>query len=294
MKRKKTSIVSVLALVCALAALILAAFGFKAIPEDQSHLIDDLYAENEELRQRLDALEDKVEQLMTAANLYSWTLDVDPWADSTGADVTLSAVPSGDSTNVRATLIVMLGQQQVGTEECAWNGSAFTATVSLNAMDGYSYYCQLTSPNGSQKLPLTDMEDAGAPVYLESSLSAYCNLVVNDWDENPGNNLVLTRAYAQVQLPLVGTDGMVEIAASDMVLQLNGEESVRIPLTLFQSEVESSYELTITDMQIPMPELRETDGLELFLEVVLSDGRRLSAFGISWHLQEGKLTSAVG
>jgi hypothetical protein len=34
--------------------------------------------------------------------------------------------------------------------------------------------------------------------------------------------------------------------------------------------------------------------MELFLEVSLTDGRRLSAFGVTWHLENEKLTSAVG
>lgn len=296
MKKKKKSVILTAALVCALAALVLSALCLLAIPEDQSYLIDDLYAENARLRERVDILEEKLDQLMTAVNLKSWTLDVAPWADSTGAEVTLTAVPSVYQADFGASLVVMLDGRQVISEECTWNGIAFTATVPVNAADGYSYYCLLSTPAGSQKLPLTgpDMSDAGVPVYLGSSLSAFCNLVVNDWVENPGKNLVLTDAYAQVQLPRVSADGKVEILTAEIVLRLNGAESIRIPIKLSPSEVEGSFELSITDLQIPMPELQDTDVLELFLETVLTDGRRLNAFGVTWHLEGGKLASAVG
>ena len=34
--------------------------------------------------------------------------------------------------------------------------------------------------------------------------------------------------------------------------------------------------------------------LELHLEITLSDGRHLQAFGIGWYLENGKLASSVG
>ena len=296
MKKKKNSVLPMFALVLALVALLISALSLAGLPEDQSHLIDDLYEKNKELQTRVEELENRLDQLMTAVNLRSWTLDVTPWADCTGADVTLTAVPSGYQTGVSATLLVTLEGKQVQSIPCHWDGNAFTATVSLDAADGYGYYCLLTDSRGTQHLPLVtaDSPDAGSQVYLQSGLSAYCNLVVNDWIENPGVFLVLTDAYAQVQLPQVYAQGAVEIVSSEMVLRLNGAETVRIPLKLNPSEVAFSYDLTITDLQITMPQLTDADALELSLEVALSDGRRLSAVGITWMLDNGKLTSAVG
>lgn len=296
MKKKKTSIVPMLAMVCSLAALILSVVGLAAVPENKNHLIDELYAENAQLREQVNGLEERLDQLMTSVNLRSWTLDVAPWADSTGADVTLTAVPTSYQSSFNAELIVMLNGQQILSEDCRWNGSAFTVTVPVSAADGYSYYCQLSTPAGNQKLALTgpDMADAGIPVYLESSLSAYCNLVVDSWAQDRSRNLVLTGAYAQVQLPRICAVGAAEMETSEVVLRLNDTESARIPIELTPSEVEGSLELTITELQIPMPRLQETDVLELFLEVSLNDGRRLSALGITWHLEKGDIVSAVG
>jgi hypothetical protein len=296
MKKKKKSLIAKLALVCSLAALVLSALGLVIVPEDQSHLIDDLYAENQHLQERMEALETELEQLMTAVNLQSWTLNVTPWVDNTGADVVLTATPTGHQAGVSATFLVMLEGRQVQAIPCIWDGSAFTATAGVSAADGYGYYLMLTSPAGTQQLPLADPDspESAVAVYLQSSLSSYCNLVVNDWLENPGSALVLTDAYAQVQLPRVSAVGKVEIDKAEVVLRVNDSESIRIPIKLRPSEVAGSYELVITDLQIPMPELTESDVMELFLEVSLTDGRRLSAFGVTWHLENEKLTSAVG
>lgn len=296
MKKKKNSLTPLLALVCSLAALALSAMNLAITPEDQSHLIDDLYSENRQLQEQVDALEGQLQQLMTAVNLQSWDLDVAPWADSTGADVTLSVVPSSYQSGINATFLVTLEGEQITSVPCHWDGTAFTATAPLGAADGYGYYCLLLSPSGTQKLPLLtpDSPDPGVPVYLQSSLSSYCNLVVSDWIENPGSSLVLTDAYAQVQLPRISAAGTVEIAATEVVLRLNGQESVRIPIKLSPSEVDYSYDLVISDLHIPMPELTDSDSLELSLEVSLTDGRYLKAVGVTWKLKSGKLTSAVG
>lgn len=295
-KKKRKSLISMLALIAALASLVLSSMNLALAPEDQSHLIDDLYSENRALQARVEALESQLEQLVTAANLQSWSVDVAPWPDSTGADVTLSAVPTAYKSGLNATFLVTLANKQVASVPCSWDGTAFTATVSLGAADGYSYYCLLQSPGGTQQLPLLtpDSPDGGIPVYLQSSLSSYCNFVATDWIENPGVSLVLTDAYAQVQLPRISTTGSVAIADAHIVLRLNGTESVRIPIQLTPSEVEGSLELVITDLQIPMPKLKDSDALELSLEVSLTDGRNLRAVGVTWQLNNGKLSSAVG
>lgn len=303
MKKKKKSILPLVAMIFALAALAVSVLGLASVPEDNNHLFDDVRAENEQLKAQVQTLEDRVaaletqlEQLMTVVNLQSWQLDVTPWTDSTGADVSFIATPSEYQDGVTAELLVILDGKQVALEACKWDGSAFLASVSLNAADGYCYYCLLTTPTGTRQLALMtpDSPDAGAAVYLQSGLSAYCNLVVNDWIEDPGKSLVLTDAYAQVQLPDSSISGQVKIEKAEVVLRLNRNDSVRLPIKLIPSEVEGSWELVIKDLQIPMPTLKNFDNLELCLEVTLSDGRKLSAFGVAWSLEDGKLISAVG
>lgn len=295
MKKKHIKFIAVLALILSLAGLALGGYGLYTQPQDQTHLIDDLYRENQALRTQIQDLTDRLDQFMTVVSLQDWTLTASPWADSTGADVTFTATPSEYQPGMGATLLVTLDGRQAASVPCLWDGSRFTATAALSAADGYSYYCLLSGTTGTQQLALTspDAPDAGIPVYLQASLSSYCNLVVNDWVEQ-ANSLVLTAAYAQVQLPRISAEGDLEFASQELVLRLNGQITARVPVKLSPSEVEGSYDLIISDLHLPRPELNATDALELYLEVTLSDGRRLQAFGISWHLDGDTLSSAVG
>lgn len=296
MKKNPAKYLAIGALILSLAAGALSLAALNSLPEDQSHLIDDLYQQNQQLRSQLEEMSQRLEKLETTVSLENWTLNAAAWADSTGADVTLTATPSNYQEGVSAVFLVTLNGQEVASIPCRWNGTDFTATASLDAADGYSYYCILVTPGGTRQLPLTSPENPApeAPVYLLSSLSAYCNLTVNDWVESDGNLLVLTSTCAQVQLPLISSGGEVKILTANLVLRLNGADSTQVPIQLNPSEVAGSYDLTITNGRLPMPELQEGDILELYLEVRLSDGRNLQAFGISWQLIDGQLISAVG
>lgn len=303
MKKKTIKRIAVLALIAALLGISLGAYMIATRPEDQTQRVDQLNRENAALQEQLTQLQEQTAQLqeqldqfMTLSSLKSWSLSAQPWADSTGADVTLTAVPSEYLPGMGATLLVMLGDRQAASVPCMWDGTVFTGTANLNAADGYRYYCLLSGPNGVQQLSLTgpDSEDAGIPVFLQSALSSYCNLVVHDWLEQAGTSLVLTSAYVQVQLPQIQTSQELSITAQELVLRLNGQLSAKVPVNLTPSEVSGSYDTTISDLHLPMPELEESDTLELYLEVTLSDGRRLQAFGISWHLEDGELVSSVG
>lgn len=296
MKKNPAKYLTIAALVLSLTAGALSLAALNSQPEDQTHLINDLYQQNQQLRSQLEEMTARLERLETVVSLQSWKLDTKAWADSTGADVTLTATPSDYQEGITATFLVKLEGREVASIPCQWNGTDFTATASLNAADGYSYYCILVSPGGTRHLGLTSPENPAPeiPVYLQSSLSSYCNLTINDWEENEGNQLLLTNACAQVQLPLISSVGSVKIVTANLVLRLNGANSTLVPIQLNPSEVAGSFDLTITNGRLPMPELQEGDILELYLEVHLSDGRNLQAFGISWQNDNGQLISAVG
>lgn len=295
MKRKQSKFVSVLALILALAALAAGSLALYTRPEDQSHLIDDLYQQNRQLREQIAQLEARLDQFMTLTSLADWNLKANAWADSTGADVTFTAVPSEYQPGMGATLLVTLDGRQIASTPCVWDGDVFAATVSLSAADGYSYFCLLSGPAGIQQLSLMgpESENADFPVYLQSALSSYCNLLIQDWVVKSENAVTLNGAYAQVQLPQIQAQELT-IASQELVLRLNGQIAARVPIVLSPSEVAGSYETVISDLHLPMPELEDRDNLELYLEVVLSDGRHLQAFGIGWYLENGKLSASVG
>ena len=293
MKKKTIKRIAVAALLLALAGIGLGAFALLTQPEDHTQRIEELYQENIRLQEQVAQLQNQLDQFLTLSSLSEWELTAAAWADSTGADVTFTAVPTEYQPGMGATLLVMLGDRQAASVPCVWDGTVFRGTANLNAADGYSYFCLLSGPNGVQQLSLMgpESENAGIPVYLHSALSSYCNLLVSDWVEQNGSSLILNGAYAQVQLPQIQE---LTIASQELVLRLNGQISVKVPIMLMPSEVAGSYELIINDLHLPMPELDSTDNLELYLEITLSDGRHLQAFGIGWYLENGKLSASVG
>ena len=302
MKKKTAKHLSVLALILALLGIGLGAYILAVQPEDQTQRVEQLTRENEKLQEQISGLQEQItglqsqlDQFMTLSSLKDWSLKATPWADSTGADVIFTATPSEYQPGMGATLLVMLGDRQTASVPCMWDGTVFTGTANLNAADGYSYFCLLSGPHGVQQLALVnpDSEDAGIPVFLQSALSSYCNLVVHDWEELNGTSLALTSAYVQVQLPQIQTQELT-ITAQELVLRLNGQLSAKVPVSLSPSEVSGSYDATLNDLHLPMPALEKNDTLELYLEITLSDGRRLQAFGISWYLEDGELVSSVG
>ncbi len=293
MKKKTIKRIAVAALLLALVGIGLGAFALLTQPEDHTQRIEELYQENTRLQEQVAQLQTQLDQFLTLSSLSDWELTAAAWADSTGADVTFTAVPTEYQPGMGATLLVMLGDRQAASVPCVWDGTVFRGTANLNAADGYSYFCLLSGPNGVQQLSLMgpESENAGIPVYLQSALSSYCNLLVSDWVEQNGSSLILNGAYAQVQLPQIQE---LTIASQELVLRLNGQISVKVPIMLMPSEVAGSYELIINDLHLPMPELDSTDNLELYLEITLSDGRHLQAFGIGWYLENGKLSASVG
>lgn len=290
----KPNFVTTLSLILAAVSLALSCLTLTLVPEDQTHLINDLYQENNELRTRIDELSTLLEQQQTDVVLADWNLEVQPWADSTGAQILFTASPARFDTGMNATLEVWLGDQLAASEVCVWDGVRLTCEVPLSAADGYGYYLKLGKGSSLQNLPLSTQDNPvfDTPVYLETSLSAFCNLLAGDSQAAEGV-LTVKDIYAQVRLPQAGP-GDISILSAQLLLRRNGSDAVRLEIQLQPGEVPSDYDAVIDQLDLPVGNLNAGDELELFLEVKLSDGRNLSVFGISWYYDGTTLTSAVG
>lgn len=265
------------------------------LPQTQvnDQALTDLEQEIQELQARIDELEGQLAFYEASGGLSYWTLDVYAWPDSTGADVTLQATPAAFQDGMSASLLVLLDGQEMADVPCRWDGSAFCATASLPAADGYSYFCVLYPAEGAtQQIALTSPESPSYPVYLAAGLSAYCNLLVDTWEETDGS-LVLTAASAHVQLPRFSAQDTA-IQSAQLVLSRNGEEIQRLDLTLEPSEVAGSFEQLLGGTRFPLPETADDDELTLHLEVALTTGLELLAPGVSWYRIDGALHSVVG
>ncbi len=303
MSDKKNMLISVLALLCALAALAVSLFNTFRPGPDQAWENPALESQVTELQGQVAALQGQINSLGARLDavamgdgLANWSLDAAPWADANGADVTLTALPATPEEDLTVQFSVRLQGREVANVPCQKTDAGFTATASLEAADGYSYYCIFLGTDGSRRqfaLSTPENPVADLPVYLESSLASYCNMMVDSWLDD-GASVTLTSAYIQVQLPRLSAQGTLTAEKTQLVLYCNSKEVSRTDITLQPGEGAGSFELELSDQAIPLPEMAEDDYLDLWLEIGLSDGRTLSTAGASWYNSPDGLFLVVG
>ena len=293
----KKNVFSTLMVIVMIAALMVSFAGCSNTAENGSaDRIAELEAENAALQAQVAELTGEIENMKQKAALQDWTLDATPWNDGNGATVTIAATPVSYTEGQKAALSVRMGELEAESTNCVWNGTAFTGSVELSAADGYSYYCILTSVDGTQDeiaLNTPDNVVNEALVYLGSNLNAYANLIVEDWESND-SSLVIKSGYIQAQMPRLSVTGNTTVSRSALVLKLNGEEISRMDITLPAGEGDGSYEMTLENTAFTMPAMEDDYQLELYLEVALSSGNTLQTLGGSWYSNSGELLLVVG
>lgn len=292
----KKNIFSVLMLFVLVAALMVSFTGCNAADEESVARIAELEQENANLQAKIDELTAEIDSMKQKAALQDWTLDATAWNDGNGATVTFAATPVNYVEGQKAALSVRMGDLEAESTNCVWNGTAFTGSVELTAADGYSYYCILTSLDGSQdEILLNAPENVTNEtlVYLGTNLNAYANMIVEDW-EATATNLVVKSGYVQAQMPRLTATGTASISNAALVLKLNGQESTRQELQIPAGEGTGSYEMSLADISFVMPAMEDDYQLDLYLEVSLSTGNTIQVSGGSWYSNNGELLLVVG
>lgn len=286
-------------LILMIAALTVSAAGCSAEPADDgsAQRIAQLEQENAALQAQIDELTVELDRMQQKAALQDWSLNAAAWSDGNGATVTFTASPIAYVEGMRAALSVRMGDLEAESTNCVWDGAAFSGSVELSAADGYSYYCVLTNPDGSQdEIELNSPEKTidEMLVYLGSSLTAYANLVVEDWEASD-SALTVKAGYIQAQMPRLTFNNMsAGISKAELVLHLNGEEVSRQEVTLEAGEGEGSFEAALSGTSFTMPAMEDDYQLDLWLEVALNTGSTISANGGSWYNNSGELQLVVG
>ena len=293
----KKNILSIIALLCSVVALLLALFSVQSlntIRADYNARLVALEAKNAILQENLTNTPGA--QGSVNAELESWSLTPKAWDQGLGADVTLSARPEHYDENLAAAFVVQLGGNAVATAPCQWDGTAYTATVSLPAANGYSYYLELVSGVDRTMIPLSTAEEPMEPycVYLEDSLFSYANLIVSDFRVEEGR-LVLTGGFAEIQMPMLTPDGVIPtVTSSRLVLRLEEAEVGSVNLTMEPGEADGVYVADVMDIRFDIPDLAGGQELSLWLEVELSNNTVAQAYGVSWFAEDGQLYLITG
>lgn len=263
-------------------------------PEDNSAQVAQLQQEINRLNAHIASLEQQIADL-EAGSVAEWSLTGTPLTQGSGAAVSLRVVPMNYREGQLALFRVMLEGQIVAEQYCDWDGTAYAAGMELDAADGYSYALLMFQPEGRQEY--IDLNSPANPtdpmlVYLYSSLTTYCMLNVYDW-QIADDTLTLLTGDVQIQLPrMTATGEKASCTAANLILQLDGEELERKSLML--PVTGDLLETDVSGITFTVPRLEESSQLDLWLEVLLSDGQVLTHSGSSWYYFEGELIQAVG
>lgn len=226
-------------------------------------------------------------------SLQAWELSAQVWSSSNGATVTLTAQPRAYEKGQGASLVVRLEGKEVENVSCNWDGNYFTASVDLEAADGYEYECVFFPAQGvGEHYTLSDAYDS--LVYMKRSLDAYCNLYISDFKDADGK-FTVTAGWASVQLPQLTTAGTtIGFQKAQLVFTLNGETIETQDIDLPKGEGEGSYESSLSNIRFTMPQMDDDYQLDLSLVVTLTNGEELTANGGSWFYNNNELKMAAG
>lgn len=226
-------------------------------------------------------------------SLQAWELSAQVWSSSNGATVTLTAQPRAYENGQGASLVVRLEGKEVENVSCNWDGNYFTASVDLEAADGYEYECVFFPAQGAgEHYTLSDAYDS--LVYMKRSLDAYCNLYISDFKDADGK-FTVTAGWASVQLPQLTTAGTtIGFQKAQLVFTLNGETIETQDIDLPKGEGEGSYESSLSNISFTMPQMDDDYQLDLSLVVTLTNGEELTANGGSWFYNNNELKMAAG
>lgn len=229
--------------------------------------------------------------------LVSWELSAATWSSPNGATVNLSAVPNGHSDGDSAAFTVRMEGEEIASVPCDFKDGCYTASLDLNAADGYCYFVVLTGADGTSvevavNTPAEPTDEA--LINMESALDSYCSVVVSDYGFD-GKWLNITGGQLQVQPPRITNKGeVITCSEAVLILSLNGEDVGSVQLALPAGSEDGSVDMSLTGAAFQIPEMEDDQQLYLRLEAKLSNGQLLTAPGGSWASNGGELLLIAG
>lgn len=229
--------------------------------------------------------------------LTTWNMTASTWSSPNGATVHITATPSYYQEGQTADFVVRMEGDDVSQMPCQWDGKHYSASIDLNAANGYCYYVVLTAADGTTaevavNTPAAPINEAF--IDMEASLASFCSIVVEDHSVD-GSQLVLTGGKVQVQVPRITNEGeSITCQEAALVLSLEGKELDKNLLTLTQTDTPGLYEAALENIAFDIPELDIYQKIDLTLNATLSNGQTLSAYGGNWQSSTDGLLPVMG
>lgn len=214
------------------------------------------------------------------------------------AAITFNAVPKLHTDSDTAYLAVLLGGHPLQQVECTWQGTGYTADVTVSVLDGYEYRFVLQHEDGTQEIQVLD---AGDYADLWKNTRLHCtapDTVTAEYDDQAWT-LDIAPCTVGADMPALGV-GVEQVRWEDFgfVLYRNGEELERRSefgdglfsetdrlVTGFST---STFPMTFDDVK-----LDEGDRLELYLHASLSNGMEEEVLLGSWTMLDGVFTAVA-
>lgn len=229
--------------------------------------------------------------------LTGWEMTANTWSSPNGATINISAATNYYEEGQKADFVVRLEGDEVANVPCKWDSISYTASVDLNAANGYCYYVVLTAADGTvtEVAVNTPTEPTNAAfIDMEAALESYCSVIIEDSAFENGK-LTLSGGQVQVKAPTITNAGeTITCQEAALVLSFNGEELKREVLTLTQTDTAGLFEAALENVVFDIPELEADQKVELTLHVTLTNGQVLSAYGGDWLYDEEGLLPVLG
>ena len=232
-----------------------------------------------------------------ALSLTSWNMSASTWSSPNGATVHINATPNAYAEGQKADFVVRLESDDVTTIPCQWDGANYTASVDLNAANGYCYYVVLTAADGTVtecavNTPAAPVNEA--LINMEAALASYCSVTIEE-SEIADNKLNLANCKVQVQAPTITNEGeTISCAEAYLILSFNEEELSKVEVTLEETATAGLFEAAVSGITFDIPALEKDQKVVLSMNAALSNGQALSAFGGEWVYNEEGLLPVVG
>jgi len=229
--------------------------------------------------------------------LTDWSMSASTWSSPNGATIHITATPNYYAEGQKADFVVRLESDDISSIPCQWDGTSYTASADLNAANGYCYYVVLTAADGT--IAEVAVNTPAAPtneafINMEASLESYCSVIVEE-SECVNNQLTLSGGKVQVQAPVITNEGeVVACQEAALALRFNGNELDKKVLTLTETDTAGLFEAALENIVFDIPEMEDDQKVELTLNVTLTNGQMLSAFGGNWFYNEEGLLPVVG
>lgn len=137
------------------------------------------------------------------------------------------------------------------------------------------------------------LEEMGfAPEQSEADYNPIAELNIYDWTAE-GTSLTI-HGFARVMALAKGDGTIGQVESCTLVLRRNDVDWETRALQLLPGEASDSMELELEGEVFALEELADGDTLELRLEILLTDGKILTAVGGGWDYADGQLMMIAG